>query len=122
MDETDLDSKSAYRRVFDWFKGSSQLIYEREYPLDPTYSTFSIKLIDSLPDPEYATDEDRLLVAEQILTLLLEWAYHQRDKHGTPMHEYARIIHRDLKGRNIDTKNSRLYAIVSEYLKLLRRR
>jgi len=74
-----------------------------------------------MPAPEEATREDMLVTAQQVLMGLLEWAYHQKDKYGIPMHDYARIIWTNISREDVSLRRSRLNKIVLLYRRGLRK-
>lgn len=114
-----MKEKLAYERIFAWYKRRKGQIREI-YPQEDTYSRYSAKLIALLPDPKNATLEDMVVTAEQVLTGLLEWAYHERDSHGKKMHEYARVILENIDTESINVEKSRLSRTVTEFREQLR--
>jgi len=107
-------AEAAYRGIYDWHKKNAGLIYAI-YGGRDKYSKTYRKLVDLLPEPRQATEEDMLFVANQVLGMLMQWAYDQGDEYGIKMHEYAKIIETELKDRGIDMKSSRLNAVLEEF-------
>jgi len=106
----------AYQKIYNWHKKNAGLVYE-VYGKRDAYSKTYLKLVESLPEPKQATDEDMLFVAHQIKTMLMEWSYNQQDENGKKMHEYASVIEEGLANIDIDMSNSQLNEIVVEFQK-----
>lgn len=112
-------AKSAYSRIFRWFKKNQTKMLEIS-PEKDEYSKFSKRFIATLPTPKNATQSDMLVTGEQVLMGLLEWAYHMKDKHGKAMHEYARIILANVDPEAAKLEKSRLSSVLFEFRKKLR--
>lgn len=105
--------RCAYQRIYDWHKQNSDMIYQIRKEKD-RYSEDYLRLVDLLPEPSQTTEEDILFIAHQVLTMLMEWAYHQKDKYGKELHEYAKIIRENLDNKGIDIKTSKLNEVLKE--------
>lgn len=86
------DTKIAYTRLYGWYRTNANAI-DRVYGRRDAYSNYSKKLIRAMPSPNRASPADMSYIAMEVLTGLLEWAYHQPDARGVPMHQYARTIY-----------------------------
>lgn len=84
-------NKKSYEHIYKWYSKNLTEVYGI-FPQDDKYLINSVSLIKSLPKPNAATENDILAIAKEVLTGLLEWAYHKKDESGTSLHSYARII------------------------------
>ena len=59
---------------------------------DDPYVRCFFELVENLPDPEDASPEDIALVCIEVVSGLMEWAYHEEDRYGVKMAAYAHYI------------------------------
>src|SRR4030042_1347090 len=93
LDKEFSDVKQDYKRIYDWHKMNSDLIYDRLGRKDG-YTEAYKQLIIKLPRPDEATKEDILLIANQVRSGLMEWSYHEAGEDGLPMIKRAQNIFR----------------------------
>lgn len=83
-----------YRRIHDWHTGNNQRIMDKfsyRKPNDP-YTICYQRLVTHLPDPEEATREDIVFVCIEVISGLMEWAYHEKDENGIKTSTYAHYV------------------------------
>ena len=81
---------------------------------DP-YIRCYLELVEVMPDPELASEEDIALICREVIAGLMEWAYHEEDNYGVKIAAYAHYIlntffdgfHGDMTKRY--AQNSKLY-------------
>lgn len=83
----DLSLKEYYARIYDWHK-SRRDIKKNDNPSTKRYH----ELVESLPNPEKASPEDIVFVCKEVITGLMEWAYHKMDEYEIKTAAYAHYI------------------------------
>lgn len=56
---------------------------------DDAYSKAYLDLVDALPSPKKATQEDMDFVFSAVISALMEWSYHETDEYGIKIAAYA---------------------------------
>ncbi len=110
--------RDAYETIYEWANTLGKEI-RKQSDLSENYREASEKLIRELPQPQDALSEDMAFVAWEVLTGLLEWAYHSLTETQTPLHKYARFIAERAEKAEIDLSKSSLNAIRQTYLAML---
>jgi hypothetical protein len=86
-----LGIKEYYRRIFEWYKENKNLVLKGRDTADK-WTRLSLNIIEKLPEPNLAAEEDIAFVCDQIMRASMEWAYTKRDTHGIQMAAYAIYI------------------------------
>ncbi|RZN37194.1 MAG: hypothetical protein EFT35_06790 [Methanophagales archaeon ANME-1-THS] len=62
---------------------------KEKYGRDDAYSKAYLDLVDALPSPKKATQEDMDFVFGEVISMLMEWSYHEADEYGIKIAAYA---------------------------------
>ena len=95
-----LDLREYYSRIYNWFTKNRNKVYDLYKGTDLEYPKLSNKIVENLPSPNLATDEDIVFVCRMILASKFEWAYGQRDENNVLMPAYAQYILDNFFGKN----------------------
>jgi len=89
-----LALKEYYKRIVDWYKENRDLILQKMHnrTLDDPYIRCFFELVENLPSPDDASPEDIALICIEVISGLMEWAYHEEDQYGVKMAAYAHYI------------------------------
>lgn len=87
---SNLSMHEIYDRIYRWHKKNSQTV--NETAIDPNYRKRYLQLVDVLPISKQATKDDIYLVCLEVITGLMEWAYHKEDNHGVKTAAYAHFV------------------------------
>ncbi len=85
----EMSVKECYERIYDWHKRYGKTRIKEKYERDNAYSRAYLDLIDALPSPNEASKEDMAFVFGEVISMLMEWAYHEEDEYGIKMAAYA---------------------------------
>jgi hypothetical protein len=90
----DLSPRQYYARIYAWHKTNRNRIFDKlsNRRIDDPYVLCYEELVEVLPRPETATMEDIAFVCREVLSGLMEWAYHERDERGIETAAYAQHI------------------------------
>lgn len=80
-----------YRRIFDWHKKNRDTILQRMESNNSSVRSY-FQLVEKLPEPDVASNEDIALICFEVISGLMEWAYHAEDDHGVKTAAYAHYI------------------------------
>ena len=84
----DMTLKDCYERIYQWHKKySEQKIKDKN--ADTEYKNAYLKFLNKIPDPNNASPENMNLVFDEVITMLLEWSYHEIDDYGIKIGAYA---------------------------------
>ena len=75
----------------------------------------SNEIIENMPEPHLATNEDIVFICRESLYHYLEWAYTERDHHGVWISAYAQhILDNFFPKENLEAfgKKSKLYSLL----------
>ena len=89
-----LSQKEYYARIYTWHRQNKEGIFARmaNRDRDDPFTRCYFELVEALPDPEIALSEDVALICREVISGLMEWAYHSSDKHGVKTAAYAHHI------------------------------
>jgi len=88
-----LNLSDYYERLREWYSANRALAASklRRSRSDPYVSCFE-ELVSILPAKHTATPEDIAFVSVEVISGLMEWAYHEKDQDGVKMAAYAHFI------------------------------
>jgi len=84
-----MSVNECYERIFNWHKKHGKRRVKEKYGRDDAYNRAYLDLVDALPSPSEATREDMDFVFGEIISMLMEWSYHEEDKYGIKIAAYA---------------------------------
>lgn len=84
-----ISVKECYKRIFDWHKKYGKIRAAKKQLGDEVYVRAYLALVDELPSPSKATQGDMDFVFGQVISMLVEWSYHEQDEHGIKIAAYA---------------------------------
>ncbi len=84
-----MNVKDCYERIYNWHKKHGKRRVREKYGRDDAYSRAYLDLIDALPPPNRAAQEDMDFVFGEVISMLMEWSYHEEDEHGIKIAAYA---------------------------------
>lgn len=90
----DLQLTEYYSRILRWHRTNKERIHEKmrkSHPEDP-YIICYFELLEALPSSDIASAEDIAFVCTEVISGLMEWAYHEADSHGVKTAAYAHHI------------------------------
>ena len=84
-----LSIRECYKRIYDWYKeyGKAKV---KERRLSDAYEKAYQNFVDVIPPPQEATQGDMDFVFGEVLGMLMEWAYTEKDEYNIMMSEYAK--------------------------------
>lgn len=90
----DLSMKECYARIFEWHSKNSEKIFNRRKNSNGNdiYTTCYQELLKVLPLPEEVSQEDIVFICVEVLSGLMEWAFHEADSFGIKTAAYAEYI------------------------------
>lgn len=84
----DLTVKDCYKRIYQWHKMyGEEKIQHKNVAID--YKNAYLAFLTRIPDPANVSREDMNLVFDEVITMLLEWSYHEPDEYGIKIAAYA---------------------------------
>ena len=108
-----LDLNALYSRIYDWHKQNHTAILQTGNR--PVYIKLYLKLVNELPPPRIAKENDIIFVSEEVLSGLMEWANSKKDDYGIEMNTYAKLIANKIGGesqtRRQLSQQSRLFGV-----------
>lgn len=82
-----------YNKIHKWHINNHEKIFEKFIRTrDTPYIKCYQSLIDALPVPTEATEEDIVLICREVISGLMEWAYHEKDENDIKISEYAHYL------------------------------
>jgi len=89
-----LTTTECYRRIYNWHTNNKHRVLDKfSYrKRDDPYVLCYQRLVAHLPDPEEATREDVAFVCIEVISGLMEWAYHEKDENGVKTSTYAHYV------------------------------
>lgn len=85
----EMSTKECYERIYDWHKKYGKKRVKEKYGRDDAYSRAYLDLIGKLPPPAKATQADMDFIFGEVISMLMEWSYHEEDEHGVKIAAYA---------------------------------
>ncbi len=85
----EMSVKECYERVYNWHKKYGRTRVKEKYGCDDAYSRAYLDLMDALPLPNKVTQEDMDFVFGEVISMLMEWSYHEEDEYGIKIAAYA---------------------------------
>ena len=72
----DITVKDCYKGIYTWHKmyGAQKIQYKN---VRTEYKNAYLKFLNRIPEPDNALQEDMNLVFDEVITMLLEWSYHE---------------------------------------------
>jgi hypothetical protein len=107
-----LSLKEYYTRIYNWHKKNKDKIFTKlsGRRKDDPYILCYLELIKIIPEPSIASPEDIVFICEEVITGLMEWAYHEKDEDNVKMAAYAHyILNTFFNGSTKLSRNSKLY-------------
>jgi len=89
-----LGLRDYYARIYRWHKANRNEVTRKMSgrTSDDPYIRCYEELVDSIPPPSSASIEDIMFVCHEVISGLMEWAYHEEDEHGIKTAAYAHYI------------------------------
>ena len=89
-----LSLKEYYTKIHDWHKKNKDKIFIKlsNRNRDDPYILCYLELMRVIPEPSIASSEDIAFVCTEVITGLMEWAYHEEDEGNVKMAAYAHYI------------------------------
>ena len=88
-----LSIEDYYDRIIGWYKASKDFILKKTgRPKNDSYVECYRALIRAAPARGAVHSADIALVCKEVVTGLMEWAYHEKDSHGVKMAAYAYYV------------------------------
>lgn len=84
-----MSVKECYERIYDWQKKYGKRRVNEKYSRKDAYSKAYLYLVDKLPLPNKAVQEDMDFIFGEVISGLMECSYHEKDKHGIKIAAYA---------------------------------
>jgi len=84
-----MSVKECYERIFNWHKKYGKKRIMEKHGLNDAYVRAYLNLVDALPLPSEATQGDMDFVFGEVISMLMEWAYHEEDEYGIKIAAYA---------------------------------
>lgn len=85
----EMSVKECYERIYNWHKKYGKRRVNEKYGQHDAYSKAYLDLVDALPPPNEATQEDINFVFGEVISMLMEWSYHEEDEYGIKIAAYA---------------------------------
>jgi len=89
-----LSPEEYYGRIYDWHKKNQRNIFaklSKRNKEDPYILCYQ-ELMEVLPQPKSVTNEDIAFVCREVISGLMEWAYHEKDAYGVKTAAYAHYV------------------------------
>lgn len=83
--------EECYARIYGWHQSHGRGRIKQKYGREDEYSREYLRLLALLPSPVQATQHDMDFVFGEVISMLMEWAYHEKDEHGIEMAAYAHV-------------------------------
>lgn len=93
-----LELKEYYETIYRWLRQNKNRLHEIQEELkkhgwnNPKSVKISDEIIEKMPDPSLATNEDIVFVCRQILQAYLEWSYREFALKDVKVSAYAQYI------------------------------
>jgi len=89
-----LTETECYRRIYNWHTNNKHRIFDKygHRRRDDPYVVCYKRLVNHLPNPEEAAREDIAFVCIEVISGLMEWAYHEKDESGVKTSAYAHYV------------------------------
>jgi len=84
-----MSVRECYERIYNWHKKYGESRLKEKYRRDNAYSRAYLRLLDFLPLPNKASDEDMDFIFGEVISNLMEWSYHEEDDYGIKIAAYA---------------------------------
>jgi len=85
----EMSAKECYERIYNWHKKHGKRRVKEKYGREDAYSRAYLNLVDALPSPNEATEEDMDFIFGEVISMLMEWSYHEEDEYGIKIGAYA---------------------------------
>jgi len=114
----ELSPKEYYTRIYNWHGKNQHKIFNKlsgRKKEDPYIRCYQ-ELIRVLPSPKSVSLDDISFICREVIGGLMEWAYHEKDKHDVKTAAYAQyVLDRFLDGFHGEktlksARSSKLYA------------
>jgi len=86
-----MSIRDLYKRIYDWHKEHGKERIKEKRGLDDAYEKTYLDLLRALPPVDRATQGDMDFVFGEVLGMLMEWSYSEKDEHCIAMGTYARV-------------------------------
>ena len=84
-----MSVKECYERIHNWHKKYGKGRVKEKYGRDDAYSRAYLDLVDALPSANKATQEDMDFIFGEVISMLMEWSYHEEDGYVIKIAAYA---------------------------------
>ncbi|MBP7795955.1 MAG: hypothetical protein KA059_04175 [Elusimicrobiales bacterium] len=84
-----MSVKQCYERIYDWHKKYGKKRVKEKYGRDDAYSRAYLDLVTAIPPASKATQEDMDFVFGEVISMLMEWSYHEEDENRIKIAAYA---------------------------------
>lgn len=85
----EMSVKECYERIYNWHKKYGKRKVKKRYERDNAYDKAYLGLVDVLPSANKASEEDMNFVFDNVISMLMEWSYHEEDEYGIKIAAYA---------------------------------
>ena len=85
----EMSVKECYERIYNWHKKYGETRVREKYEHDDAYSQAYLDLLNTLTLPDKATQNDMDFVFGEVISMLMEWSYHEEDEYGIKIAAYA---------------------------------
>jgi len=86
-----FSAKDCYTGIYEWHKkyGKQRLLQVKREVLEDSYRKAYLALLESLPVPNEVSESCMDFIFNEVICMLMEWSYHERDEYGIKMGAYA---------------------------------
>jgi hypothetical protein len=84
-----MSVKECYERIYNWHKKYGKTRVKERYGRDDAYSEAYLDLLNILTSLDKATQNDMDFVFGEVISMLMEWSYHEEDEYGIKIAAYA---------------------------------
>ena len=84
-----MSVRDCYERIYNWHKKYGETRLRERYGRDDDYSKAYLDLLNRLTLPDKTTQNDMDFVFGEVISMLMEWSYHEEDGYGIKIAAYA---------------------------------
>ena len=85
----EITVRECYERIYDWHKKYGKGKVKEKYGRDDAYRRTYLRLVNVLPPVDSVSQEDMDFVFGEVISMLMEWSYHEEDEYGIKIAAYA---------------------------------
>lgn len=95
--------KDCYQKIYKWHKKFGKKRLQEIYKREDAYSKTYLALLEKLPPPEEVSSSCQDFIFAQVIYMLMEWSYHEKDENDIKMGAYAHFA-ANKRYNNIEAK------------------